>query len=327
MSDIKWIKINTNMFEDEKIKLIDAMPERDTIHYIWVRLLAQAGKTNSNGYIFLSEDTPYTDEMLSTIFSRPLTSIRLALKTLKNFGMIKIDENNFIKITNWHKHQNIEGMEKVREQNKIRAKNFRDRKKQIKKSNTNINKGDLHKSIDKESIIIKPTDIDADENNHNVMKNKNNVTVTEQNKRESKNKKENKNKNSIIDRDKEVENKYLLLPEKKDDINLKSNKLLKHYENLTGTIDGINLGAIKLAVSSHGVNNVKMAINKAFEANKTNMRYINGILKNWKREGYPNCESDYKNHHTKTELKLKFNNFEAREYDYDSLEKLLLQWN
>lgn len=327
MSDIKWIKINTNMFEDEKIKLIDAMPERDTIHYIWVRLLAQAGKTNSNGYIFLSEDTPYTDEMLSTIFSRPLTSIRLALKTLKNFGMIKIDENNFIKITNWHKHQNIEGMEKVREQNKIRAKNFRDRKKQIKKSNTNINKGDLHKSIDKESIIIKPTDIDADENNHNVMKNKNNVTVTEQNKRESKNKKENKNKNSIIDRDKEVENKYLLLPEKKDDINLKSNKLLKHYENLTGTIDGINLGAIKLAVSSHGVNNVKMAINKAFEANKTNMRYINGILKNWKREGYPNCESDYKNHHTKTEPKLKFNNFEAREYDYDSLEKLLLQWN
>ncbi len=327
MSDIKWIKINTNMFEDEKIKLIDAMPERDIIHYIWVRLLAQAGKTNSNGYIFLSEDTPYTDEMLSTIFSRPLTSIRLALKTLKNFGMIKIDESNFIKITNWHKHQNIEGMEKVREQNKIRAKNFRDRKKQIKKSNTNINKGDLHKSIDKESIIIKPTDIDADENNHNVMKNKNNVTVTEQNKRESKNKKENKNKNSIIDRDKEVENKYLLLPEKKDDINLKSNKLLKHYENLTGTIDGINLGAIKLAVSSHGVNNVKMAINKAFEANKTNMRYINGILKNWKREGYPSCESDYKNHHTKTEPKLKFNNFEAREYDYDSLEKLLLQWN
>lgn len=32
MSEIKWIKITTNMFEDEKIKLIDAMPERDTIY-------------------------------------------------------------------------------------------------------------------------------------------------------------------------------------------------------------------------------------------------------------------------------------------------------
>ena len=98
MSDIKWIKITTNMFEDEKIKLIDAMPERDTIHYIWIRLLVQAGKTNSNGFIFLNENIPYTEEMLSTIFCRPLTSIRLALKTLKDFGMIEIDEDNLIKI-------------------------------------------------------------------------------------------------------------------------------------------------------------------------------------------------------------------------------------
>ena len=82
MSDIKWIKITTNMFEDEKIRLIDAMPERDTIHYVWIRLLVQAGKTNAGGFIFLNENIPYTDEMLATIFSRPLTSIRLALKTL-----------------------------------------------------------------------------------------------------------------------------------------------------------------------------------------------------------------------------------------------------
>ncbi len=114
MSDIKWIKITTDMFEDEKIRLIDAMPERDTIHYIWIRLLVQAGKTNCNGFIFLSDNISYTDEMLSTIFCRPLTSIRLALKTLKDFGMIEVDEKNLIKITNWDKHQNVEGMEKVR---------------------------------------------------------------------------------------------------------------------------------------------------------------------------------------------------------------------
>ncbi|MBN3374799.1 hypothetical protein CF087_22550, partial [Clostridium botulinum] len=33
MAEVKWIKITTNMFDDEKIKLIDAMPERDTVHY------------------------------------------------------------------------------------------------------------------------------------------------------------------------------------------------------------------------------------------------------------------------------------------------------
>lgn len=131
MAEIKWIKITTNMFDDEKIKLIDAMPERDTIHYIWVRLLVQAGKTNANGYIFLNENIPYTDEMLSTIFNRPLNSVRLALKILNEFGMIEVAENNLIKITNWEKHQNVEGMEKVREQNRIRKQKQRGKEKKL----------------------------------------------------------------------------------------------------------------------------------------------------------------------------------------------------
>ena len=63
MADIKWIKIKTDMFEDEKIKLIDALPERDTIHYIWLRLLVQAGKTNASGYIFLNEIKKMSEEL------------------------------------------------------------------------------------------------------------------------------------------------------------------------------------------------------------------------------------------------------------------------
>ncbi len=131
METIKWIKITTNMFDDEKIKLIDAMPERDTIFYIWMRLLVQAGKTNAGGFLFLSENVPYTDEMFSTIFNRPLNTVRLALKILCDFGMIEKFENDIIKITNWAKHQNVEGMEKVRDQNRIRKQNQRARAKQL----------------------------------------------------------------------------------------------------------------------------------------------------------------------------------------------------
>lgn len=32
------------MYEDKKIKLIDIMQERNTIHYIWTRLFIQTGK-------------------------------------------------------------------------------------------------------------------------------------------------------------------------------------------------------------------------------------------------------------------------------------------
>lgn len=135
MAEVKWIKITTNMFDDEKIKLIDAMPERDTIFYIWMRLLVQAGKCNAGGYIFLSENVPYTDEMFSTIFNRPLNSVRLALKTLDDFGMIERSESNSLKITNWEKHQNVDEMQKIREQTRKRVAKCRAKKKLLEPNN------------------------------------------------------------------------------------------------------------------------------------------------------------------------------------------------
>lgn len=130
-TDIKWIKITTNMFDDEKIKIIESMPEADMILVIWVKLLTLAGRKNMNGYIFLTENIPYTDEMLSTLFNRPINTIRLALETFQNFSMIEFNDNGFIKITNWGKHQSIEGMEKIREQNRIRQARFREEQKKI----------------------------------------------------------------------------------------------------------------------------------------------------------------------------------------------------
>ncbi|WP_342082555.1 phage replisome organizer N-terminal domain-containing protein, partial [Enterococcus faecalis] len=43
MAEISWIKLKTTMFDDEKIKLIQSMPEADAILVIWIRLLVLAG--------------------------------------------------------------------------------------------------------------------------------------------------------------------------------------------------------------------------------------------------------------------------------------------
>src|SRR5690625_102407 len=130
MSNIKWIKLSTSIFDDEKIKLIEQLHEADKILMIWIKLLSQAGKTNSNRYIYLNENVPYSEEMLSTIFGRSLNTVRLALKTLQDFGMIFIDDASFIRITNWEKHQNVEGMDRVRRLAAERNKRYREKKKQ-----------------------------------------------------------------------------------------------------------------------------------------------------------------------------------------------------
>ena len=107
MSEIKWIKITSDMFEDEKIRLIDAMPEGIMVIYVWIRLLVQAGRINGGGYVYLNENIPYTAEMLATLFGKPLEAINSAFKILCDFQMIEIASNNVIKIINWEKHLNV----------------------------------------------------------------------------------------------------------------------------------------------------------------------------------------------------------------------------
>lgn len=93
MSSVWWIKIRTDMFSDEKIRLIEQLPESDGIVVIWVKLLALAGQKNAGGEIFVNDEMPYTDEMLAAIFQRPVNLIRLALQTFQKFRMIEVASN------------------------------------------------------------------------------------------------------------------------------------------------------------------------------------------------------------------------------------------
>lgn len=124
MAGIQWIKLKVDMFDNEKIRLIEAMPDADSIIIIWVKLLTYAGKINSSGYIMLTEKIPMNEEHLSTIFNRPLNTVRYALKVFEDFGMIE-SEDGVIRIANWDLHQNIEGMDKIREQNRLRKQKQR----------------------------------------------------------------------------------------------------------------------------------------------------------------------------------------------------------
>lgn len=132
MAEIKWIKISCDMFNDEAIKLIEQMPDGDAIIVVWLKLLIMAGKINDSGYLYFKKEIPYTDEMLSTVFCRPLNTIRLALKTFENFGMIQFTDEQSIYITNWEKYQNIAGMEQLKEYNRMAKRRQRQKEKELK---------------------------------------------------------------------------------------------------------------------------------------------------------------------------------------------------
>ena len=49
MADVKWIKITTDIFDDEKILLIESLPDAYSIIVVWFKLLCLAGKQNNSG--------------------------------------------------------------------------------------------------------------------------------------------------------------------------------------------------------------------------------------------------------------------------------------
>lgn len=117
MADVKWIKITTDIFDDEKILLIESLPDAYAIITVWFKLLCLAGKQNNSG-VFLMGRMPFTDEMFSTIFRRPLNTIRMALNIFEQFGMIEI-VNNTVTIPNWDKHQSLDSYEKKKERDRL----------------------------------------------------------------------------------------------------------------------------------------------------------------------------------------------------------------
>ncbi len=153
MADVKWIKITTDIFENRKIRQIEFLPDGDVIIVIWVKLLCLAGNINDSGFIYLTKEIPYTDQMLATQFNRPLATVQLALKTFEQFGMIEIIDN-VLHISNWEKYQSVDRLQEIREYNRIAKQKSRAKQKLL-------NQGVNDKSMT--SQCGHDTDIDIEE--------------------------------------------------------------------------------------------------------------------------------------------------------------------
>lgn len=129
-NSVKWIKITTDIFSDEKILLLESMPEADTVIVIWFKLLTLAGKQHNDGVFWLTDRIAYTDELLATIFRRNLNTVRMALARFEELGMIEII-NNVITIPNWSKYQNFDALDRKRERDREYQREYRRRQKAL----------------------------------------------------------------------------------------------------------------------------------------------------------------------------------------------------
>lgn len=128
MAEVKWIKLSTTLFDNRKIKHLRKLPDGDNIVLIWVMLLTLAGKCNDGGRVYLTERIPYDSKMLADELDVEENTVKLALEALQRFDMIFFD-GDFLVISGWEEHQNIEGMDKIREGNRIRKQRQREKER------------------------------------------------------------------------------------------------------------------------------------------------------------------------------------------------------
>lgn len=154
MGEVKWIKIATDIFDDEKILLIEALPDAYAIITVWFKLLCLAGKKNNGGVFLMNDKIPYTDKMLATIFRMNESTVKLALNAFEQFKMIEIVEG-IITIPNWNKHQTLDAYERKKERDRLYQEERRAKQRAL-----------IEKSSDKSSertSDVAVSDIDKEE--------------------------------------------------------------------------------------------------------------------------------------------------------------------
>ena len=147
MPEVKWIKLNVDMFDHHKIKYLRRLPEGNNIVLVWIMLLTLAGRCNSGGFIFLTENVRYTPKMLADELDFKENTVLLALAQLEQLGMID-SEDGCLAITNWNKHQSLDRNIDMREYNRLAQQRSRGKKKALSscKTSTIVN--------DNEDIIV-----------------------------------------------------------------------------------------------------------------------------------------------------------------------------
>ena len=124
---ISWIKLDINILDDAKIKIIRSQPNGDSVVLLWIGLLCLAMKSSRPGTIEIADGLPYTIDDLSNLFNIEKKTVEMGLALFVKYRMVETFEGGSIDVINFAKHQKLEEIERKRELTRIRTIKYRER--------------------------------------------------------------------------------------------------------------------------------------------------------------------------------------------------------
>lgn len=160
MANLQWLKLSTNFFDNNKVKLLESEKDGDTLIRVWIQLLTIAMKCNYQGRLSITEEKPMTVDEFSKIMGKSKKKITKCLEKFEELKMIII-EDNFYKIKNWSKYQSADKLEEIRLQNRLRQQKYGENMKSEKeKSNVTV----TQRNTKEEKKIRNKIEQEGDEN-------------------------------------------------------------------------------------------------------------------------------------------------------------------
>lgn len=130
MDSVKWVKVYTDLFQDEKMKAIEAIAtdkaEADNMQLTWVKIILLAGRRGADGRLMLTDSIHYTTPMLANSIGEDPVKLGRTLDVFASLDMIEVSEDGAISIPGWSEHQSVGGSTEAQ---KLAARRYRERKK------------------------------------------------------------------------------------------------------------------------------------------------------------------------------------------------------
>ena len=125
---LTWVKFHLDFFDDPRVKVIETMPESNTMIAIWFKLVALVGGQNTGGRFVLrtgrkESEMPLNEEIIAGIVNESLTTVRLALRTYEQLGMIEAVDDVYV-ISDWNRivdEERLRRLEARREAKRLEA--------------------------------------------------------------------------------------------------------------------------------------------------------------------------------------------------------------
>ena len=133
-NNVKWIKMMVGMFDGmsfKKIKRAKIGGEsfRDKLTAVWFELMDFAGKCNHGGAFISPSEIPFTDlSDIAIMIDRDEEELKLCMAFYIKEGMITVVDDVY-SLANWSQYQNKEGLDRIREQNRLRVAKHREKQK------------------------------------------------------------------------------------------------------------------------------------------------------------------------------------------------------